>query len=133
MKIYYGLEYWERLVSEVEEVIETVFEENCDKAGETFEEIADRLSWPILVLKYTPRNVGGEAMAKKLGENALEIALEYLDEEYGDPEGDYSASTPAMKAAAQKLGQVIVAEYQSWMCEPTGEVVKVTREEAKEM
>jgi hypothetical protein len=117
----------------MEEVVEEVIDVACVKAGETFDEIADRLPWPMIILKYKPRDIGGAEMAKRIGDYAIELALENLDEEYGDPDGSYTGPTDSMKEAASKFGKAIVADYKPWMCEPTGEEVKVTRQEAKEL
>lgn len=50
----------------------------------------------------------------------LEYMIECLDEEYSDPEGDYSVPTPAMREAERVFIQAVLKEYKSWLCEPTG-------------
>ena len=49
--------------------------------------------------------------------NPLENCLETLDEEYGDPDGEYSESTEAMKEAERVFLAAIKKEYTTWMCE----------------
>ena len=49
--------------------------------------------------------------------NPLEDCLETLDEEYGDPDGEYSESTEAMKEAERVFLAAIKKEYTTWMCE----------------
>lgn len=49
--------------------------------------------------------------------NPLEDCLETLDEEYGDPEGEYSESTETMKEAERVFLAAIKKEYTTWMCE----------------
>lgn len=53
----------------------------------------------------------------------LERTLEYLDEEYGDPDGGASDPTPAMEEAAKKLAEVIARDYEVWICDPVLRVV----------
>jgi len=47
----------------------------------------------------------------------LEDCLETLDEEYGDPDGEYSESTEAMKEAERVFLAAIKKEYTPWACE----------------
>lgn len=54
----------------------------------------------------------------------LEYVLEMLDEEYGNPHR-YGEATEAMKEAEQVFLRAVLAEYQSWMCERTGNKVTV--------
>jgi len=48
--------------------------------------------------------------------NPLEDCLEKLDEEYGDPEGEYSEPTEAMREAEHTFLRAIRKEYQPWAC-----------------
>ena len=67
-----------------------------------------------------------KADTRLLALNALDRLLERLDEDYGDPEGDYTESDDAMKKAAAEFGEKVVAQYKVWMCERDGsEVVSV--------
>jgi hypothetical protein len=50
----------------------------------------------------------------------LDGILYTLDETFGDPNGDETKATPAMKAAEQEFFKKIVAEYESWACETSG-------------
>ena len=43
--------------------------------------------------------------------------LERLDEDYGNPDGDLSEPTEAMKEAEKAFLAVIQREYEPWMCE----------------
>ena len=128
--LLYGLKDWEELVPTVEEVVEKVLEDNCDFAGEGDSAIADRLTWPLEVVVFRRMDVGGKAEAQRIASDVLERTLEWLDEEFGNPDGDATDATDGMNEAAQAFGRVVVAEYVAWQCEPTGEVIKVTREEA---
>jgi len=49
--------------------------------------------------------------------NPLEHCLEQLDEEHGDPDGEYSEPTEAMKAAEKSFLEIIKKEYKPWACE----------------
>lgn len=53
----------------------------------------------------------------------LNDILEGLDEEYGNPEGDYTKPTDAMKKAQEVFLKVVAEEYSSWAC---AEVVEKT-------
>jgi hypothetical protein len=50
--------------------------------------------------------------------DTLEYTLEYLDEEYGDPDGGHTVPTPAMMVAEAAYHAAVLGEYESWMCEP---------------
>lgn len=60
-----------------------------------------------------------------LGWDPLDILLEQLDEQHGDPEGDGTRPTEAMRAAEKVFIDAVLAEYESWACEPSGEIVTV--------
>ena len=62
----------------------------------------------------------------------LNKVLDDLDCDYGNPDEDSTKPTEAMWEAALAFARVVVAEYVPWACEPTGEVVEYTREQAKE-
>jgi hypothetical protein len=128
--VCYGLEHWERLEMDPESVVERVLENACDKVGEGFDAMAARIEWPIRILVYKRRDIGGESCAESIAASAIEHALENLDEEYGDCDGDFTEATDGMKSAALAFGRAVVAEYVSWTCEPTGEVIEYTREQA---
>jgi len=49
--------------------------------------------------------------------NPLEQCLERLDEEYGDPDGEYSGPTEAMKTAERVFLEIVKKEYKPWACE----------------
>jgi hypothetical protein len=129
--VCYGLEHWERLEMDPESVVERVLEDACDKVGEGFDALAARIEWPIRILVYKRRDIGGEACAESIAARAIEHALENLDEEYADPDGDYTKATDRIKDAARAFGRAVVADYVSWSCEPTGEVIEYTREQAE--
>jgi len=129
--ICYGLDHWELLEMDVGSALERVLEDACEKVGEGFDAVADRIEWPIRILAFKRRDIGGDAFAVSLGLDALGRALESLDEEHCDPDGAASTPTVAMTAAALALGRAIVAEYVSWTCEPNGEVIEYTREQVK--
>jgi hypothetical protein len=129
--VCYGLEHWEQLEMDPDSVVERVLENACDKVGEGFDALAARIAWPIRIRVYKRRDIGGEACAASVAASAIEHALENLDEEYADPDGEYTKATDGMKAAALAFGRAVVAEYVSWTCEPTGEVIEYTREQAE--
>jgi hypothetical protein len=66
----------------------------------------------ITVIGYAPMEVSTHHL------NPLEHVLEYLDEEYGDPDGaGWSKPTERMKEAERGFLRVVKEEYVSWSCE----------------
>lgn len=49
--------------------------------------------------------------------NILDRFLENLDEEYGNPDGNYTESTDSMKEAAEKFVTTVLDDYVSWVCD----------------
>ena len=92
---------------------------------EAIEEMLDQVPCPIddfgevVVAEYAPMKCSADA------ERVLERLLESLDDEYGDPDGDYTEPTDSMKQAAEAFVRAVVAEYTPWACEPTGNEVRV--------
>ena len=129
----YGLKDTEDLsADDPSEVIEQLLDEAVLKVGESFDETADRFDWPIKVYEYRRMDVGGESCASTIAERVIDDTLCWLDEQYGNPDGPESnLATQAMKDAALAFGRAMVAEYVPWTCEPTGEVIEYTREQAK--
>jgi len=125
----YGLDGWECLEMDPDAAVERVLENACCKVGEGFDVMADRIEWPIRILVFKRRDIGGEACAKIIAERAIGGALENLDEEYSNPDGDYTDATEGMEAAALAFGRAVVAEYVSWTCEPNGDVIEYTRDQ----
>jgi len=129
--IYYGFEGDEQLSEDMESLIEQFFEDNCEQVGEGSAAIADRIAWPIVIGVYRRFDLAGEGHA--IPGRVLEEVLERLDEEYGDPDGDPFDATAKMWEAANAFACAVLDEYVPWMCEPTGEVIAVTRNEALEI
>lgn len=116
--LFYGVQDQERLDRSLPEAIATLLF-NCN---------SDDIRWPVKIFEH--RQVDVTRFAKRLAQQALEDMLVNLDEEYSDPDGDYTKPTPAMQAAALTFAQAVTGEYVSWACVPTGRVIEVTREEA---
>ena len=127
----YGLEHWEVLEGDPDDAVERVLADACDKVGEGFDIIADRIDWPIKILVYKRRDVGGETYAQLIADRALDNALENLDDEYLGECTNFTTPTDKMKAAALEFGRAIVSDYVPWTCEPNGEVIEYTREQAE--
>jgi len=132
MSEFYGLPDWETLPDSVEDVIERLLDEACECPGEGTVLCANRITWPVKVHVFRRCKVA-ESQIACLAAHALDDALERLGEEYGDPDGDANGPTDAMREAATTFARTVVAEYNVWLCEPTGEVVEVSRAEAMEM
>ena len=124
---YYGLDGWERLEISIEDLMERVFEDHCEKVGEPDKDIADRIEWPIKIEVYV-KNMLTEADAKRIAETSIENFCENYDAEMGDPDGDGFEPTQKMKDAALAFGMSCVADYVPWMCDRTDERVVYTRE-----
>lgn len=130
--VLYGGRDQEQLDESIEDVVKSLMDGGWSYTGgpESWEEFADQISWPIEVLVYRRKALPGpEAGA----EAVLGYLLDLFDDEYGDPDGDNTDPTPGMKAAAETFVQAILSEYVPWQCEPTGEIIRVTREEAAAM
>ena len=123
-KKLYGLRDWETVLDNIEEVIERHVEDSAEIA-ETWEETVRRLKWPLEVLVF--RRMDPMTMVPGIAARCIESALEHLDEELGDPDGDYTEATSAMDEAAQEFARKVCAEYVPWNCERTDETVLVTQ------
>lgn len=88
-----------------------------ETVDEAVEDFIDR--WPhearspesVEVIGYARRVVEDDGMG------SLESMLYHLDEELGDPKGDYTTPTPRMVEAAAAFAKVVCSEYVSWQCE----------------
>ncbi len=129
--VCYGIEgaEWERLETSEEDAVERF----VGDIGDSLDEALDSIAWPIRVQHFKRMDVGGEPAAQRIADDAIERQLEILDDEYGDPDGDYSEPTDRMKAAALAFGNAVVADYVSWACEPSGEVTEWTREMVRKL
>lgn len=130
-EVLYGLEGQEILDADWEDIVIHLLHTNCEKPGEPFDAKADRIEWPVKVLKFCRMKVI-ESHKKSLATSALEGVLESLDEEHADMGGDYTKPTSPMQLAARRFIDEVVRHYVVWSCEPTGEVIEITREQAKE-
>lgn len=123
----YGLDRDDALQDSPEEVLERWIGDNgCD----TFEAAASHKEWPMKVYVFKRMNHWRDRVS--FAENYLERILEDLDEEYGDPEGDATRPSDAMKRAALAFVDSVFKEYEPWNCERTKDFVLITREEADE-
>lgn len=129
MKLY-GLDGWERLVADVETVVERVIDDACVKAGEPFDAIATRITWPLHVRVFRPMELPS---LDRMADHILDNLMEWLDEEHADPDGDPTDPTPAMRKAALVCAKAVRKGYISWSCEPTGDTILVTQKEAQAM
>jgi hypothetical protein len=127
----YGLHGDEDLNEDMNALIERVLDDNCERVGESFDVIADRIVWPVKVDVYR-RMVVSDKDKSHLAEVLLEDLLDRLDEEHGDPMATaIPRDEPEMLAAARAFVDSVVSKYKVWACEPTGAVVEISREQAK--
>ena len=89
------------------------------------EESIDRIKYPIIIHEYKRMKISLNP------DNILEDILEQLDDEYADPEGDYTDPTKKMKKAAEDFVSVIKAEYNPYLCEPTNHSREASKEYVK--
>lgn len=127
----YGLADDERLSEAMEDIVERVLDDACEKAGESFDVIADRIEWPIQIHVFR-RKIISEKEKAWIAEDVLDRLLERLDEEHSDPNGDNTRPTPSMREAAKTFVESVVSGYFVWACEPTGRVITISRALAKE-
>jgi hypothetical protein len=92
------------------------------------------MTWPVKVYEFRHVCLTDAKSIKMSAGGVLMDLLENLDGDYGDPDGgDYPEASDAMKAAAEAFVTVVLREFVVWACEETGEVVEVTRHEARGM
>jgi hypothetical protein len=125
-ELCFGLEDQERLCGSPEEVLEQWV---IDSDSSTFEEAAAFVEWPMRFFVFKPMNHWQSRI--HLAEGYLERILEDLDEEFGDPEGDSTKPTDGMNRAALAFVDSVLKEYTPYNYEKTGDVVEITREEAR--
>jgi len=114
MKLFYGEEGREILFNNPEKVIMDVFDDP---------ETIENFKYPFIVYEFKPMEI--ELSAKWI----VKEILEKLDDELGDPEGDYTQPTEAMIKSAEALVETIKKEYHVWMCEPTGNKIEYSQED----
>jgi len=114
MSLFYGEEGRERLMCDPEEVVMEVFDDL---------ETIENFEHPFIVKEFKPMEI--ELSAKWV----VEEILEKLDDELGDPDGDYTQPTEAMIKSAEALVETIKKEYHVWMCEPTGNKIEYSQED----
>jgi hypothetical protein len=130
-EILFGTEGQEWLDTDLDSVVDRLIDESFQRVGESFDETADRMKWPLVVHEFKRMDVTG--LAPHIANRALEEALETLDEEHSDPGGDPTKPTDKMKLAAIVFADAVVADYVSWSCVITGKTHEISRDEAKRM
>jgi len=118
---YWGFDDTEKLSCDSpDEFIQDALENGCMTSAEIQSMVDENEEWVICEYKPAVLNLkhfhtGGP----------LESLLVGLDEEYGDPEGDYIKPTKVMLAIEDKFIAEIMALYEPWSCEMTGEKISV--------
>jgi hypothetical protein len=101
--VFWGLEDEEYLSCyTLDEVMERIFDE-C---------YPDPFPEKVTVCGYAREKIDPSILEDSL----IGHALEYLDEEYGDPDGGYTEPTENMKKAERTFIEAILKEYESWTC-----------------
>lgn len=85
-------------------------QEDWDRLPETFE-----------VLGYNRMTPNVECYCRM-----LEDLLEYLDEEFGNPNGDPTQPTPGMQQAEKEFIEKVLKEYEVYQCEYSGDKVTIS-------
>lgn len=127
---FYGREGDEELSNSAIELLSELLREQVLEQTDSFDEAANRITWPVRIWEYKRKQL---PPVKYLADTFLEILLEWLDEEWGDPNEDPTDPTTKMKEAAFVLANAISQEYEVWACEPTGNYVDYTRAEVKDL
>jgi hypothetical protein len=117
----YGVDDQEQLSDSVAEAV-----------SELLNQDTERKDWPLKVKVFRRMKVL-PIPACRLEETIVESTWELLEEGLGDPEGSTRKPTPRVLEAAAAFVKVMLEEYVPWACEPTGEVITVTKEAAREM
>ncbi len=90
--------------------------------GMTAAEVLEELPGTVDVFGFARAEIDAGRWAKLCTEELLHC----LDDEYGDPNGDFTKPNEAMLAAANAFVAAVLAEYEPWMCEQVHkETVKV--------
>lgn len=126
--VLYGLGEDEVLHKSVDDAIITMF----DGVAVSFDTLADEKQWPLKVYVYR-RKTFSEGDKALQARRAINWMLDDLDETCGDNDGTPTEPTEAMREAAKTFVEAVCREYVPWACERTGEVIEVTRDEARKM
>lgn len=124
----YGYADSERLFDSPDELLEEWVERH--EQDTTFDEAAASEEWPMKICVF--RRMDHWTSRHILAERALDRLLEDLDEEYGDHDGEPTEPSESMKRASLAFADSILKEYMPFMCEPTGEVIEITKQQAEE-
>ena len=83
----------------------------------SFDDLKEGSEWHLTVMHYRRRKPTYPS-----SEDLVYDIMEYLDMEYGDPDGEcVSDVTDEMIEAARKFVDTVLEGYTSWACEPNGE------------
>lgn len=128
---YYGLEHQEQLDSDLENVVARVVADHCSQHAEAYADILSRITWPIRVHVFQTMSITRNV--DKIAERVLEDVLVNLDEDYSTEWVDATEPTLAMQEAAKAFIEAVIKDYKVHQCQPTKEVIEVSREEAAGM
>lgn len=93
--------------------------EHCETVYETIMDAIDGLDeqqFPARVTVFRRM----KADPKRLAVRVLAFALEHLDEDLSDPDGNSTPGTPEMIELSEKFADELCKIYVPWGCEPTG-------------
>lgn len=96
----------------------------------TFDEASASQEWPMKIDVY--RRMNHWKSRQHFAELALDRLIEDLDEKYGDHDGDPTEPSESMKRASLDFVDSILKDYTPFLCEPTGAVVEITKQQAEE-
>lgn len=75
---------------------------------------------PVTVRGYDPEVIDVDREAKSMAESLIERAIEYFDENFGNPDGDTEIAEGAEKVAEEAVRAALVTLYGNmhvWRCE----------------
>lgn len=128
---YYGLEHQEQLDDDLENVVARVVADHCSQHAEPYADILSRIQWPIRVHVFQTMSI--TRSVDRMAERVLDDVLSSLDEDYSTEWVDATEPTPAMKEAAKTFIQAVLKDYKVYQCNPTKEVIEISREEVSGM
>jgi hypothetical protein len=104
MHTYYGIGDQEQLNCDIQDCIQYYIDE-CDP---------ENLPEKIMVHENAPDKASVNV------DSMLERVYEWLDDDYGDPDGDSTVPPECVVEKAHDLADLILQHYHVWRCEPTG-------------
>lgn len=121
----------DRLWDSVAEAVERYVEDCAFMADSTADSI-EAVEWPLKLHAFRRVTVSPRWVSDRAG-GLVETLIADWSDSFGTQVGPNPDPTPEMLAAMESAVRAIVGQLTVSHCEPTGETVTVTKEQAKEM